>query len=240
MRLDIYLHKFDFALSRSNASNLIKLGNVSVNGQIIRKTSFDINPELKYDIIIDNKDNYASLGGVKLKKALDFWQIDVKDKIVLDIGASNGGFTDLLLKNGAKKVYAVDVGKCALNQELIDNERVKVVDKTNARDMPFNVIGEIGYIIVIDVSFISLKLILPNIKQFMGNMTKVIALIKPQFEAGKSALNKKGIVKNSKIIDEVLADIKKFSLNCGFEVNDLIKAPHDFIKKNQEFLIYLT
>ena len=171
-------------------------------------------------------------------KAFDDFKYDVKDKICVDIGASNGGFTDCMLQNGAKKVYAVDVGECAFDESLKSDPRVVVKDRINARYITPDDLGELCDFASIDVSFISLKYILPSVNALLKVGGDVIALIKPQFEAGAKELSKKGIVLSEKTHIKVCEDIKTFALELGFDVKGLTTAP---IKsdKNKEFLIYL-
>ena len=237
MRIDVYLTEIGLARSRTHAQNLIKLGKVIVNDVIVSKASLDI--EGTGNIIVDDKDDYASLGGLKLQKAIKHFDVAVKDKVCIDIGASNGGFTDVLLRNGAKTVYAVDIGDCALPQEMVDDDRVVVKDKLNARYLAFEDIGVKADFITIDVSFISLTLILPALMQFMKDDTIIIALIKPQFEVGKSMLTKTGIAKNQKAIDGAIKKVVDFASQLGLHAKDVIDAPHPFENKNKEYLAYL-
>lgn len=237
MRIDVYLTEFGLSRSRTHAQNLIKLGKVLVNGQIISKASTEINGNEK--IIIDDSDNYASLGGLKLQKAIKYFNISINDKVCIDIGASNGGFTDVLLRNGAKKVFAVDIGECALPKEMAEDERVVVKDKINARYISFEDVGIKVDVITIDVSFISLTMILPALTQFLKDDTVIVALIKPQFEVGRAYLTKSGIVKNQKAIDGAIKKVTSFALELGLRCDDVIDAPHPFENKNQEYLVCL-
>lgn len=236
MRLDqLVAQKFNY--SRTKAQQLIESGFVSINDTVVTKTSFEV--QIDSNISINDTFKYASLGGDKLAKALMDFNYSIKDKICLDVGASNGGFTDCMLQNGARKVYALDVGECAFSDELKNNAKVVVKDKLNARFVTKEDIGELVDFISIDVSFISLKLILGNMKNLIQPGGDIIALIKPQFEAGKKNLNKKGIVKSQKVIDQIIEDIKLFSIQCGFKVINITCAP---IKpnKNKEYLILLN
>lgn len=235
MRLDLYLFLSGAARSRTHAVNLIKLGAVSVNGKIETKASREVTG--KEDFLILNENDYASLGGAKLSKALKEFAVDIKGKTAIDIGASNGGFTDVLLRAGAAKVYAVDVGECALPRELSDDVRVEVKDRLNARYITFEDIGIKADIITIDVSFISLKLIIPPLLQFFKEDTLLVALIKPQFEAGKKALSKSGIVTDEKVRKKVIDDISGFVSSLGLKVIGKTDAPHPFKEKNKEYLI---
>lgn len=236
-RIDVMLAERGLARSRTHARNLIELGKVSVNGITVSKPSAEVS---KDDLLtVDSSDDYASLGGLKLQKALEYYKTEVQGKICIDIGASNGGFTDVLVKRGAECVYAVDIGECALPQELADNSHVVVKDKLNARYLTFEDIGIKADIITIDVSFISLPLILPAMLQFMHSDSVIIALIKPQFEVGKGNLTKTGIVKSKKIAETAVARVLAFAKELGLRADKYIEAPHPFENKNQEYLTLL-
>jgi 23S rRNA (cytidine1920-2'-O)/16S rRNA (cytidine1409-2'-O)-methyltransferase len=187
-------------------------------------------------ILISNIGDYASLGGIKLKKALEYFNINLQNCVAIDIGASNGGFTDVLIKSGAKKVFAVDVSQCALPDELKNDERVCVKDKLNARSLTFEDLGIKADIITVDVSFISLRLILPALLQFMDHNTKMITLIKPQFEVGRKYLNKNGMVTNQKVVEKARDDVIAFGEALGLRNGGVIDAPHPFADKNREIL----
>ncbi len=237
MRIDTFLSLSGQAKSRTHAQNLIKLGKVTVDGLIIAKPSHDVTG---YEVIlVDDKDDFASLGGLKLQKAINHYKVDVKDKVCIDIGASNGGFTDVLLRSGAKKVYAVDIGDCALPNEMVEDDRVVVKDKLNARYLSFEDIGVKADLITIDVSFISLTMVLPALTQFLDDNSAIIALIKPQFEVGPALLTKTGIVKNPKAIEFAIKKVTKFALELGLKFAPVIEAPHPFENKNQEYLVLL-
>ena len=239
MRLDNYLAEKNKVRSRSEAANLIKLGAVLVNGVKASKPSMQIDTANPPTIQI-NLENYASIGALKLKAALDNWQVELKDKVALDIGASAGGFTSLMLMRGASKVYAVDIGKGLLREELARDKRVISIENTNVRQLSKECIKEACDIITVDLSFISLKLVLGNLKQFLSGSGALIALIKPQFELGAHALNKQGIVKDHEQALLAAESIKEYALECGYKVKGVIPAPLDFPKKNKEYLIYLT
>ena len=237
MRIDLFLFEHGLCKSRTHAQNLIKLGKIIVNDIVISKSSMEVDENDK--IIVDNKDDFASLGGLKLQKALNHYKVDVTNKICIDIGASNGGFTDVLLRAGASKVYAVDIGECALPQEMINDDRVVVKDKINARYLTFEDIGIKADIITIDVSFISLTMILPVLTQFLDKNSIIIALIKPQFEVGKSMLTKTGIVKSQKATDQAIKKILDFARGLSLLNKPIIEAPHPFEYKNKEYLVLL-
>lgn len=236
MRLDVFLFENKYTNSRTRARNLIELNQVLVNNKIISKPAFEVTENDKIDII---EDYDASLGSIKLTKALTEFNISIKNKICLDVGASNGGFTDVLIKNGASKVYALDIAFCALPERLKNDDRIIIKDKTNARNISKNDFVDNIELCTIDVSFISLKLILPAIRNTISR-GEIIALIKPQFEVSKKDLNKSGIVKNKKLIPKVIEDIKSQAISLEFNVIGYTTAPHPFPNKNQEYLLYLT
>jgi len=239
MRLDNYLAQANMVRSRSEAVNLIKLGAITVNGAKASKPSMQINLINLPNIQI-NKEVYASIGAFKLKAALDAWQIDLTDKVALDAGASTGGFTSIMLKRGARKVYAVDIGKGLLRQELVQDSKVIAIEQTNIRYLSKESIKDVCDIITVDLSFISLRLVLANLKCFLAKDGVLIALIKPQFELGANALNKQGIVKSEALALQAVEQVREYALECGYRVKDIMPIPQDFPKKNKEYLIYLT
>jgi len=193
------------------------------------KTSYNILDETRY----------VSRGGLKLSKALDFFEISPKDKICIDCGASTGGFTDCLLQNGAKKVYAIDVGYGQLAWTLRTDERVVTMERTNIRYVTPDMLAEKAELSVVDVSFISLALVLPVIRSLMIEESEVIALIKPQFEAGKDKVGKKGVVRDPDVHKEVLDSFLQNSINAGFAVQDITFSPLKGPKGNIEYLGWL-
>lgn len=235
MRLDIYLSATQ-NITRTKAKHMIESSFVKIDGNVVTKAGY----ELKDNSIVEILDSfkYSSLGGDKLQKAFDDFHYSVSNKVCVDIGASNGGFTDCMLKNGADKVFAVDVGECAFDDELKNDSRVIIKDRLNARYITAEDLGELCDFACIDVSFISLKYILPTVYSLLKRGGEVIALIKPQFEAGAKELSKKGLVLSSKTHQRVCEEIKNFAQSIGFEFRGLTTAP---IKegKNKEFLIYL-
>lgn len=236
MRLDLYLAEKKFVTSRSRAANLIELGKVTVNSATVTKAGYDVKEN---DVVLLSGDYGASLGGIKLSDALKEFKCTCDGKVCLDVGASNGGFTEVLLKNNAKIVYALDVGECALPSDLRQNEKVVIMDKYNARDILPELFPLLPQFTVIDVSFISLTLILPSVIKCLADGGEIIALIKPQFECGKKDLSKKGILIDVKKRQKVVERIEKFCLDLGLKVLGNIPAPHPFEGKNQEYLIYL-
>src|SRR4051794_8440912 len=183
---------------------------------------------------------YVSRGGLKLEKALKVFDLDIKDKILLDIGASTGGFTDCALQNGAQMSYALDVGYNQLAWKLRQDERVVVMERTNFRYVtPSDLEGNMPNFASIDVSFISLKLILPVLKTLLVSGSDVVALVKPQFEAGREQVGKKGIVRDPKVHENVINKIIEFSLQTGLNVKNLSFSPITGGEGNIEFLLHL-
>ncbi len=234
MRLDVFMSETGLAKSRTHAKNLVALGKVSINGRLAEKPS----EEVRYSdtVEVDRLDDFSSLGGLKLKHALDEFGLDPAGKVCIDIGSSNGGFTDVMLRAGAKKVYCVDIGECALPEEMTSDTRVEVRDRLNARYLAFEDIGVKADMITVDVSFISLKLVLPALVQFMKNDTSLVALIKPQFEVGRKFLTKTGIVRQERAAYGAVDGVTAFASGLGLKAVGTVKAPHPFKEKNTEFL----
>lgn len=235
MRIDKYLND-KYGYSRTKAAQMISDGFVLLNGKTADKASKEVKDGDEVQVVCEYK--FASRGGDKLEKALNDFTFDVKDFICADIGASNGGFTDCLLSRGAKKVFAVDVGECAFDDELKNNPKVVVKDRTNARFVTWQTLGEKCDFCCVDVSFISLKLILPAVFGLLKDGGYCVALIKPQFEAGKKNLTKTGIVNSEKVRNAVVEDIENFAIECGFEALNLTTAPIRQ-NKNVEYLVLL-
>ncbi len=240
MRLDVYLSEKNLTKSRAAAAALIKAGAVSVNGKIIEKNAFEVgeNDDVR---IVGETLKYVGRGGLKLEKALEIGKIDLNGKICLDIGASTGGFTDCMLQNGAKMVYAVDVGTNQLAEKLRNDARVVSLENTDIRDFFLN--SEVDFIGT-DVSFISLKLVLPHIFRLLKNNGTAVALVKPQFEAGSSsvgrkALSKKGVVNDEKARLKIVSEVKDFAVQCGFAVLMTEKSPITGGSGNVEYLMIL-
>jgi 23S rRNA (cytidine1920-2'-O)/16S rRNA (cytidine1409-2'-O)-methyltransferase len=236
-RLDLVLFNKDMIDSRSLAQRIIMAGNVSVNGEIIFKPSHKIS--IDSVITIHHGPNFVSRGGEKLDEALKkFGLTELFSKVCVDVGSSTGGFTDCLLQNGAKKVYAIDVGYGILHWKLRNDERVVVMERTNARYVE-NLPEKIDFV-TIDASFISLKVLLPVIWNWLELNAQVVALIKPQFEAGrKDAAKGAGVIRNNEIHEKILREILEFSLSNGFDIKGLIKSPLTGPKGNIEFLVHL-
>lgn len=236
-RLDKYLYEKKFVNTRTRAQNLIELGKVTVNGKTCIKSSLDVSESDKIEL---NENYEASLAAIKLEKAINEFKPDIKDKICLDLGAANGGFTEKLLQNGAQKIYALDIGKCALPENLLYNKKIVVVEKINARNIERHNFSEKIDFVTCDLSFISLKLILPVVYNLLDYGGEGIFLIKPQFEIGKKDIPKSGIVKDERKRLKIVEDISVFAKNTGFKILGMTSAPHPFENKNQEYLIYLS
>lgn len=234
MRIDKYIQdKFNLK-SRTYAENLIKTGSVLLRGKVVTKSSLDVGEN--DDIEIVNDENYASQGAYKLEKAFDDFSLDVNGKNCADIGCSNGGFTDCLLRHGAKHVLAVDVADCALDAKLLESGKVDFL-KANARDLPKN-LEKVDFLCS-DVSFISLKYVLQSMVDLLKNSGEAVVLVKPQFELDKSALTKSGIVTDEKLRKRAVESVKSYAISVGFEILGLSTSPIRYENKNVEYLLYL-
>lgn len=238
MRADIYLFNFGYAKSRQNAKTLIESGNVIIDNIKIPKPSFDIDESTYHKVDIINKPRFVSRGGEKLAHALDIFKISALNKTCLDIGASTGGFTDCLLQNGAKTVYAIDSGHSQLDPLLEDDERVISYEKFNARFMTSEDFPCKFDLIVMDVSFISQTLIHPSIATVLKDGGEFISLIKPQFECGKAALNSQGIVKSAKQHARAIHTVIDSATICGLSCIDLTVSPIVGGSGNVEYLAH--
>ncbi len=238
-RIDSLVVEKGLVKSRERAKALIMAGKVLVNDEPVDKPGTLVSNDA--DIIVKQDDNpYVSRGGLKLDKALKTLPVSVKDAICLDIGASTGGFTDCLLQYGAKKVFAVDVGYGQFDWSLRQDPRVTVIERTNIRHMLYEQIDNKMDVVVADTSFISLKVVIPAAEKFMRDDTLILALIKPQFEAGKKNVGKGGVVKDPTVRNSVIEDIKFFFENRGYQVNHVVPSPISGPKGNLEFIISLN
>ncbi len=238
-RLDVLLVNGGFVPSREKAKVIIMSGKVFVNGQREDKAGSTFDPE---KITIEVKGNtlkYVSRGGLKLEKALQNFTLTVEGKICMDIGASTGGFTDCMLQNGAKKVYSVDVGHGQLDWKLRNDERVVCMEKTNFRYMQPQDIEDVLDFASVDVSFISLTKILLPARRLLSDNGQMVCLIKPQFEAGRDKVGKKGVVRDKKVHEEVIRKILMFADISGFSVLDLSFSPIKGPEGNIEYLVHL-
>jgi len=236
-RLDLLLVKRGLAPSRTKAQALILAGQVRVDGVLVDKPGASVPASATIEIL--SPPRYVSRGGEKLEAALSAFGIDPRRKICLDIGASTGGFTDCLLQHGASKVYAVDVGRGQLHWKLRQDPRVVVKEGLNARYLQFTNIGEEVDLVTIDVSFISLRLILPRLPGIVRPDGAVIPLVKPQFEAGRDKV-KAGVVRDPNVHREVLEGIVWFvEENLGWSVVDALPSPLLGPKGNREFFLHI-
>ena len=237
-RLDILLTERGLAESRQKAQAVIMAGHVFVAGQRVDKPGTAVLSDAPIEVR-GHTLPYVSRGGLKLEKAMKTFPITLTDKICADIGASTGGFTDCMLQNGARKVYSVDVGYGQLDWKLRSDPRVVCMERTNARYMEPGWFPGLFDFASIDVSFISLKLILSALKACLKEGGQVAALIKPQFEAGKGEVGKNGVVREAALHTQICAMIMQFAQDIGFWVRDLSFSPITGPKGNIEFLLYL-
>lgn len=238
IRLDIYLAEHNLAPSREKAKALIMAGVVFVDNQKCDKAGTFVTEKQQIEVR-GGELKYVSRGGLKLEKAMASFAVSLTDKVCMDIGASTGGFTDCMLQNGGKKVYAVDVGYGQLAWKLRTDERVVNLERTNIRHVTSEQIGEPLDFASVDVAFISLKLVLPVAYDLLKPDGEVVALIKPQFEAGKEKVGKKGVVKEQSTHIEVVRMIYDFAIEKGFGVLGLDFSPIKGPEGNIEYLIYL-
>lgn len=234
-RLDIELTKRGLTTSRSQSESWIKLGKVTVDGKAVTKPGTFVSENAVIKLAADEQ--YVSRAGLKLASVAKLLKLDFRDKIVLDVGSSTGGFTDYALKRGAKKVFAVDVGTEQLHPSLRGNPKIELHEKTDIRD--FRIDGDKPDIIVIDVSFISLRDILPHLaKDISGKNTQIAAMLKPQFEAGKNQTNK-GIIKNDAVRRQILRDFETWAKQY-FVIQDKRDSDVHGAKGNQERFYLLS
>ena len=237
MRLDVYLTENKLCKSRSAAQSLINNGGVLVNGKPAEKNSQDVTEADGISLVETMLPKYVGRGGLKLERALERWAIDLSGKLCVDIGASTGGFTDCMLQSGATKVFAVDVGREQLDEKLRSDSRVVSLEQTDIRD--FSLPEEPADFVCADVSFISLKLILPHVYRLLKSGGTAVALIKPQFEVGRQNLNKKGIVRSESTRQKCVKDIEEFAVLCGFSHIGTEISPITGGDGNAEFLLAL-
>lgn len=243
-RLDKYLTDLGYFETKSKASAAILAGHVKINDEYITKSGYQINLAKEYEIEVKSMP-FVSRGGFKLKKAIDTFNPRIKDRVCFDAGASTGGFTDCLLQNGAKFVYAVDVGYGQLDWKIRSDEKVKTIEKTNLKICTFDDIyaqGEdVADLLVSDLSFISLTKVLPNLKTLLNpNFHEMICLIKPQFEAGKDKVEKGGVVRDPKIHKEVIENVIECAKSLAYSIKGLTYSSIKGPAGNIEYLIWLT
>lgn len=236
-RVDVLLVQRGLAESRTQAQRLVMAGQVRASGQIIYKPAEKLSADTPLEV--EQAPRFVSRGGEKLLAALEGFDLHPQDQICADVGASTGGFTDCLLQHGAARVYAIDVGQGILHWKLRNDHRVVVMEKTNARyvtELPEDI-----NLVTVDASFISLKILLPVIKNWLPSQGgNVIALIKPQFEAGRSAVSRgSGVIRSPAVHKEVLLDVLSFALEQNYSLNGLERSPLVGPKGNIEFLAWL-
>lgn len=236
-RLDKLLFEKNLVESRERAKALILEGSVLVNGIVVDKAGALVRPD--DELILKNKMPYVSRGGLKLEHAIRYFAIDVTGKTAMDVGASTGGFTDCLLQNGARKVFAVDVGYGQFSWILRTDERVVLFEKTNIRYLDKDLIYDEIDIAVIDVSFISLLKVIPNVIEFLKPGGEIVSLIKPQFEAGRKDIGKGGVVKSEEKRIEIVEIIKEKTGEMGLHIIGVTPSPVKGPKGNVEYLLYL-
>ena len=234
-RLDILLVKNGLASSREKAKAIIMSGIVYVDGQK-EDTAGSLIDNEKLIELRGNTLKYVSRGGLKLEKAINKFDIKLDKKICMDVGSSTGGFTDCMLLNGAKKVYAVDVGHGQLDWKLRNDERVVCLERTNIRYVTHERVPDNIEFSSIDVSFISLSKVLPAVKMFLSNDASVVALIKPQFEAGREKVGKKGVVRDKSVHVEVIKNVYSYAKDNGFVITNLTFSPIKGPEGNIEYL----
>lgn len=237
MRLDILLSERKYFSSRQKAKDAIISGTVKVNGVVCTKPSMNAGENCVIEV--GNTLHYVGRGGLKLEKLVSNHNIRFDNMVCMDIGASTGGFTDCMLQNGAEYVYAVDVGSDQLAESLKNDKRVCNMEKTDIRNITQESIERKIDFISVDVSFISLKLILPKVYELLDGSGTAAVLIKPQFEAGRENIGKNGIVKSQHVHENILNDIIMFSQNIGFEIMDADYSPVTGGKGNIEYLMLM-
>jgi 23S rRNA (cytidine1920-2'-O)/16S rRNA (cytidine1409-2'-O)-methyltransferase len=237
-RLDVILVKKKLIESREKAKAAILAGLVFVDGKKIDKPGFFVRPDEEI-VVKSSPVPYVSRGGLKLEKALKVFDVPVKDRVFVDVGASTGGFTHCLLNHGARKVYAIDVGYGQLAWNLRQDNRVVVMERTNIRHVDPKAFTEKIEGAVIDVSFISLKLVLPVVKSIVAEKSDIIALVKPQFEAGRDKVGRKGVVRDPAVHKEVLMNFFQLCQELGLILKGVTHSPITGPEGNIEFLTHI-
>ena len=237
-RLDVMMVRLGLAPSREKARAVIMAGEVLVDGQREDKPG-SMFPDTVSIIVKGNPIPYVSRGGLKLAKAVDAFGLKLEGRICMDVGSSTGGFTDCMLQNGAAKVYAVDVGHGQLDWKLRNDERVVCMERTNIRYVTPEDIQEAPSFVSIDVSFISLSKVLPAVRELLQDSGEVVCLIKPQFEAGREKVGKKGVVRDPAVHREVIYQVMEFAVTAGFKLLHLDYSPVKGPEGNIEYLLHL-
>ena len=237
-RLDVLLVKRNLASSREKAKAIIMSGVVFVDGQREDKAGASFPPDIPIEIK-GNTLRYVSRGGLKLEKAMEQFGLSLDDKVCMDVGSSTGGFTDCMLQNGAYKVYSVDVGHGQLDWKLRNDARVIVMEKTNIRYVVPEDIDDVLDFASIDVSFISLTKVLGPVRELLKEGGEIVALIKPQFEAGREKVGKKGVVRDPAVHEEVIHKVIDYALETGFSILNLEYSPIKGPEGNIEYLLHI-
>ena len=237
-RIDVLLFERGLAPSSEKARTLIMAGSVYVNNQKFDKPGDTVSDDAEIEVRGSTL-KYVSRGGLKLEKAMQLFPIDLNGKICMDIGASTGGFTDCMLQNGAQRVYSVDVGYGQLAWQLRQDPRVVNLERTNARYLTREQVPEEIDFFSVDVSFISLRIILPAVRPLLRDGGQAVCLIKPQFEAGREKVGKKGVVRDRAVHEEVVETICRFAVENGYSVLGLTFSPVKGPEGNIEYLAYL-
>ncbi|MDX9702477.1 MAG: TlyA family RNA methyltransferase [Candidatus Auribacterota bacterium] len=235
-RIDQLLVTRGYYPTRERAKRAIMAGLVEADGFSILKPGMQIPEDTNF--VVKEHDKFVSRGGYKIEEAINSFDLCVDKKVVLDLGASTGGFTDCLLQCGAKKVYAVDVGKGILDWSLRNDERVVVIEETNARYLKTEDIPELVDIVSADLSFISLKKVIPSVLPILKDKGWLLVLVKPQFEAGKGLVGKNGVVRDEKLISRIMEDMIDFLIQHGLQVNGQVRSPILGPKGNKEYMLW--
>jgi len=238
MRLDVFLYTNGYCESRNKAAALISSENVKVNGVVITKSSFDVSCDASVEVN-QNIVQYVARSAKKLLTAIDVFKIDFYDKIALDLGSSTGGFCEVMLNAGVRRVYAVDIGTNQLHDSLRNNEKIVVMENTNARYLTEDCFDEKINVVTCDLSFISVKHILNVVYNLLSDNGEFICLVKPQFEVGPRFVGKNGVVKDKRAQVMAVNDIVNFASEIGFSVYDISFSGLEGESGNREFLLYL-
>lgn len=235
-RLDRLLVERGLAASRQRAAALILAGRVTVEGRRAEKAAQQVAPDARLEVL-EEDEGYVSRGGLKLAGALDGFSLTVAGLVAMDVGASTGGFTDCLLRRGARRVYAVDVGYGQLAWRLRQDARVVVLERTNVRYLEREQIPESVDLATIDTSFISLTKVIPRVLEFLSENGRLLALIKPQFEVGRGLVGKGGVVRQPELHQRVISELERFCRDQGLAVEGVVESPLLGPKGNREFFI---
>lgn len=237
-RLDKLLVELKLVPTRAKARSLIMAGRVKVDSFVVDKAGVFVSAGSSIEVAEANR--FVSRGGEKLEHAIEHFRPNIEGRVALDVGASTGGFSDCLLQNGARKVYAVDVGYGQLAWRLREDPRVIVIERTNARNLTLEIFDERPELATIDVSFISLTLVLGPVAEVLANNGEIVALIKPQFEAGREHVGKGGVVRDAAVHERVIEKISDFGRGLGFDSKGTVESPLLGPAGNKEFFIYFV